>query len=310
MEIIKVRLINSMGNTKGCEKAPVEVLKELREIKSKEDGEVIDFDKLRLEEIHVELNNLEEADYLIFENAKEAFEKNFKTLFIGGDHSISYPIVRAFKKVERNPLLVVFDAHGDCVESLDKTNIDNFKQENIINPKQNKVGEDGVEQVDKVSKSNKSENNLILINNYNITNRSWLRKLIEDGFDPPKIILISARNLYKDEIEFLKKNKITWIKMDLLKEDLHEVCDLVMERARNSSGFYVSIDIDCIDPGFAPGVSSGEVGGLNSRELIYFVKRLNKLDNFRGADIVEINPNLDVNKMTIKLGARLLGEVV
>ena len=261
MEIIKVRLVNS--KTKGCEKAPVEVLKELKDIGSSENGKAIDFDKLNLEEIHINPEDLGEANHLIFENSKEAFEKNFKTFFIGGDHSISYSIVRAFKEIEKNPLLIVFDAHGDCM----------------------KPGKEP-------------------------THEEWLRSIIEEGFGLDKIILISVRNLWEEEIEFLKKNKITAIKMDLLQEDLQGVCDLVMERAHSSSGFYISIDIDCVDPSHAPGTGYSEPGGMSSRDLIYFIKRLSLLDNFRGADIVEINPDKDINGMTVKLGAKLLGEMI
>lgn len=264
MEIVRVRLVNSMGKTKGCEKAPVEVIKALRGIKCNEKGKIIDVDKLNLEEIHVDLENLEEANHLIFENSKEIFEKNFKAFFIGGDHNISYSIVKAFSKVEENPLLIIFDAHADC---------DNPCKEP--------------------------------------THEEWLRKLIEEGdFNPGNIILISARNLWDHEIEFLKKNKVTLIDMDILQEDLEGVCDLVMERARDSKGFYISIDIDAVDPGFAPGTGYLEPGGMSSRDLIYFIKRLVLLENFRGADIVEINPDKDINGMTVKLGAKLLSEMI
>jgi len=262
MQIIKVRLINGLGKTKGCEKAPVKVLEALKEIGSNEKGKLVEFDKLNLEEIHVDLNNIKEASHLIFENSKEAFEKNFKTFFIGGDHSISYPIGMAFNKVEANPLLIVFDAHADCVES-DKEPI----------------------------------------------NEEWLGKLVDEGFPGSRIILISTRCLGKEEIEFIKGNNILWIKMDVLNE-LEEICDMIMERARKASGFYISIDIDCVDPAFAPGTACLSPGGMSSRELVYFVKRLSLLENFRGADIVEINPGKDFNDMTVKLGAKLLAEMI
>lgn len=263
MQIVRVRLINSMGKTKGCEEAPAEIIKALREIGSSESGKIIDVSALNLEEIHVDLGNLEEANFLIFENSKEIFEKNSKAFFIGGDHSISYSILKAFKKIEENPLLIVFDAHADCVRP-------------------------GREP----------------------THEEWLRKLIEDGFNPWNVILVSARNLWEEEIEFLKEKNITWIKMDLLKEDSAGICDLIMERARKATGFYISIDIDCLDPGFAPGTGYLEPGGLSSRELLYFVKRLCLLKNFRGGDIVEINPLKDLNGMTVKLGAKLLSEMI
>ena len=66
MEIVRVRLVNS--EKRGCEEAPVEILKKLREIGSKENGEEIEVDKLNLEEIHVNLEDIEESNYLIFEN--------------------------------------------------------------------------------------------------------------------------------------------------------------------------------------------------------------------------------------------------
>jgi len=259
MQLIRIRLISS-EMSKGCEKAPVEILNAIKGIKSNEKRKIIEFDKFNLEEIHVDLDNSEEAHHLIFENGKEIFEKTFKAFFIGGDHSIDYSIVRAFNKVEENPLLIVFDAHADCLDGD--------------------------------------------------LRRSWLRKVIEEGFDPRKIILISARNMSQEESDFIDKNKITFISMEVLQEDLEVVCDLVMERAKGSSGFYVSIDIDSIDPGFAPGTEDLEAGGLSSRELIYFLKRLSFLKNFKGADIVEVNPDKDVNKMTIKLGAKLLVEML
>ena len=263
MQIIKVGLINAKGKTNGCEKAPNAILDALKNIASNEKGELIDYPSLNFEEIHVNSDNLEEANYLIFENSREIFERNFKSLFLGGDHSISYPILRAFNKTEKNPLLIVFDAHADCCEC---TKIPNHE--------------------------------------------SWLRGLIQDGFNPGSVILVSTRNVWEEEIDFLKKNKILLIKMELLMEDLEGVCDLLMERARASSGFYLSIDIDCVDPSAAPGTGYLEPGGLSSRELIYFIKRLNLLKNFKGADIVEINPSLDVNGMSVKLGAKLLSEMI
>ena len=263
MQIVRVRLINALGKTKGCELAPNAVLHALKEIKSSENKKIIEFNKLSLEEIHVDLNNIEEAIDLIYENSKEVFEKNFKAFFIGGDHSISYPIVKAFNKIEENPLLIIFDAHADCIEP-------------------------GKEP----------------------THEEWLRKLIEEGFPSDKIILISTRNFYEDEINFLEENNINVISMDVIREDIEEVCDLIMERARKSSGFYISIDIDSVDPAYAPGTGYLEPGGLTSRELIYFLKRLRLLDNFKGADIVEINPSKDVNGMTVKLGAKLLAEMI
>lgn len=261
MHIIKVGLADE-SKTKGCEETPNLLLKEFKKISSNELGGLIDHTKLKIGEIHTDTKNLAQADYLIFENSKEIIEKNFKSVFIGGDHSISFSILRAFMRAERDPLLILFDSHVDCLN--------------------NKIPDHG----------------------------SWLRKLTENGFKPENIIIIGARNILPEEMEFLKENRILLIGMSLLMEDLEGICDLIMERARNSSGFYVSTDISVIDPAFAPGSYSTEPGGMISREMIYFLRRLKLLDNLKAADIVGINPLSDVNKMTVRLGSKLLAELI
>ena len=59
-----------------------------------------------------------EPQKLIYKNAKEIFLEQDKALFLGGDHSISYSLVKAFKDVNGiDSFLVVFDAHADCMDS-------------------------------------------------------------------------------------------------------------------------------------------------------------------------------------------------
>jgi agmatinase len=260
MEIVRVRMISN-EKSRGCEEAPVKILGELKKIKSSVDGCFLEFDKLNLEEIHVDLNNLDEANHLIFENSKEIFERNFKSFFVGGDHTITYNVIQAFQKVELDPLLIIFDSKIDC-------------------------------------------------KNEGLNNESWLRKLVESGFGGSRIILISSRNFNKNSLDFVKENNINLIKMDVLNEDLEGVCDLVMERAKNSSGFYISLDISSLDLGFVPGANNVESGGLSSNDMIYFLKRISLLDNFKGGDIVEVNPLKDINDMTSKVGSRLLAEMI
>ena len=97
--------------------------------------------------------------------------------------------------------------------------------------------------------------------------------------------------------------------MNLISQEKEEICDMIMEKARNSKCFYISIDIDAIDPAFAPGTGYPEPGGMSSRDLIYFLQRLLLLPNFKGGDIVEINPEIEQEK-TIKLGAKILSEML
>ena len=71
---------------------------------------------------------------------------------------------------------------------------------------------------------------------------------------------------------------------------------------------YISIDLDGLDPAFAPGVSHPEPGGLSTRDII---KIISKIDgDVVGADIVEYNPKNDLNNITAITAAKLLKELM
>jgi len=259
MLIIKVPLLNALGKTKGCDKAPNLVFNTSKDFFSSESGKPLSFETA---EIKVNNSNIKESNELIQKKAAEIFDKNQPVVFLGGDHSITYPLMRAFSK-KKNVGLVVFDAHADCVDTMPEP-----------------------------------------------THEDWLRTLIEKGFNPSNIILIGARNIDPVETEFLMKNHINNFSMKELFENLPRSCDLIMESARKFDNVYVSIDIDAIDPAFAPGTGYPEPGGLSSREFIYLLQRLKRLNNLKAFDIVEINPDKDISNMTVKLGAKILGELI
>lgn len=73
---------------------------------------------------------------------------------------------------------------------------------------------------------------------------------------------------------------------------------------------YLSLDIDVVDPAFAPGTGHKEPGGLTSRQLIYLIQRMNKVKNLRAIDLVEINPLNDKEGLTVKLGAKIVSELI
>ena len=70
---------------------------------------------------------------------------------------------------------------------------------------------------------------------------------------------------------------------------------------------YVSIDLDALDPAFAPGVSHHEPGGLSVRDIINVLHRVE--GPIVGGDIVEYNPHRDVNGVTAVVAAKLLKEL-
>jgi len=75
---------------------------------------------------------------------------------------------------------------------------------------------------------------------------------------------------------------------------------------------YVSLDIDVVDPTFAPATGYPEVGGLTSRQLLYVLHRLKKVKTLRAIDLVEINPakECDSEKRTVALGAKIVAEML
>ena len=70
---------------------------------------------------------------------------------------------------------------------------------------------------------------------------------------------------------------------------------------------YVSVDLDGLDPAFAPGVSHPEAGGLSTSEVLAIIKRLPAAPV--GADVVELNPECDINLLTAHVAARLIKEL-
>ena len=276
MFIVKIPAVNSSLETQGCERSGEAIIKELRKINVNEEGKEIDVDSLDLEEIHIDNSDLERTNNLIYENAGKIFETKPKVIFLGGDQSITYPLVKSFmdycENHDKEPCLIVFDAHPDCMGDYAYAS---RKKDEIP------------------------------------TNEEWLRALVEEGFPAGNILLVGIRNKTPEENTFLKKYKIQTFMMGNLSEDLRETCDTIMEFS-NGKELYVSIDIDVVDPSFAPSTAKTESGGLTSRELIYLIKRINKIKNLRAVDLTEINLEMDKekNNHTIKLGAKIVSELI
>jgi arginase family enzyme len=135
--------------------------------------------------------------------------------------------------------------------------------------------------------------------------------LIKNSIISPKnIILIGTRTWKKQELEFLNNYKIKQYTMkEISQEGIHEVCDSAMSVAKDFGSLYISIDIDVVDPGSAPGTGAVVPGGLSSRELIYFLQRLKILKNLKACDLFEVNPDKDINEITLTLAAKIIAEM-
>lgn len=91
--------------------------------------------------------------------------------------------------------------------------------------------------------------------------------------------------------------------------EIHQMKNLDLGAiGRFENPLYVSLDLDGIDPAFAPGVSHHEPGGLSTRQVIELIQNLDA--EIVGADIVEYNPERDFNRMTAYLAAKLMKELL
>ncbi len=266
MFVVKVPGINGLGKTKGCERAGNAILESLRRIHSNEQDIPIDVDLFDLEEIHLDNSDIEKSQELVYKNSLKIFETKPKTIFLGGDHSISYPIGKALidysKNLGKEPCLIIFDAHADCMPPMNEP-----------------------------------------------THEEWLRALIDFGFPAENILLIGVRNIWKEELQFLKERRIKQININSIVEDIDNIADTIMEFS-NGKETYVSIDIDVIDPAFAPATGYPIPGGLTSRQMLYLIQRIKRIKTLKVIDIVEINSEKDKDNMTVQLGAKILGELL
>ncbi len=144
------------------------------------------------------------------------------------------------------------------------------------------------------------------------THGTPFRRAVEEGLlDPKRVVQIGIRGTMYDaeDRDFAAANGIRLIPI----EEFHArgVAD-VMAEAREIVGTaptYVSYDIDFVDPTFAPGTGTPEVGGPNSYQALQVCRELAGL-NIVGADMVEVSPPFDTSGGTAFLGVSIMFEIL
>jgi guanidinopropionase len=136
-----------------------------------------------------------------------------------------------------------------------------------------------------------------------------VRRAIEEGLlAEPNILQIGLRGQLYDanDMDYAREHKI----MLVTAEEFHEHgLPLIREKLQAFKGLktYLSLDIDVVDPAFAPGTGTPQVGGLSSVQILGLVRALRGLD-FVGSDLVEVSPQFDSADITSLLAANLLFE--
>jgi agmatinase len=125
-----------------------------------------------------------------------------------------------------------------------------------------------------------------------------------------KSMLVGTRAAEPEELENARKAGLRIVNpLEIVEIGVKRVAQMI--RARTSgSKVYISVDLDCIDPAFAPGVSVPSPGGLSSIDLIYLLNKTVSAGNVVAIDIVELAPDYDINGITAMLAARIMSECI
>lgn len=127
---------------------------------------------------------------------------------------------------------------------------------------------------------------------------AFARHAVDEGLvNSHKMLQIGIRGPLAgaDDLDFVTKNKIQVMTVDDIREK--PLNEFLKTLPTFSGPTYISFDIDCLDPAFAPGTGTPVVGGLTTYETQRILRTL-KIDNLVGADIVEVSPPFDTSQIT------------
>jgi arginase len=174
-------------------------------------------------------------------------------ILLGGDHSITYPAVKAFSGMFGKINILHFDAHPDLYDELDGKRF---------------------------------------------SHASPFARILEENL-AGRLVQVGIRTLNGHQRRQAEKFGV----------DIVEMRHIDSFAAKNlPSPLYISVDLDALDPAYAPGVSHHEPGGLSTRQMINMIHSVKS--NVVGADIVELNPARDPLGITAMAAAKILKELM
>jgi agmatinase len=137
------------------------------------------------------------------------------------------------------------------------------------------------------------------------------RRALEEGlYNPRATVQFGIRGPVYDETDFAfgEEHNVAVVRAEAIHRDGIDAALRHLERVRGHK-VYVSFDIDSVDPAFAPGTGTPEVGGLSSAQALALVRGLAGLD-IVGFDVVEVSPPYDQSGITAMLAANVLFELL
>ncbi|CAN5742912.1 agmatinase [soil metagenome] len=215
---------------------------------------------------------LERGHAMVFRKVLEVARTGAVPLILGGDHSITWPSASAVAQA-RHPKkigIVHFDAHADTAND-----------------------------------------------DYGVLagHGTPMRRLIESGaVDGRNFVQVGLRGYWPppDVFAWMREHGLRWHLMREIEERGAEavIDDAINEALDGPDAIYLSIDIDVIDPGMAPGTGTPEPGGMLTRELLRAIRRIVGRVPLAGMDVVEVSPPYDHAEITAAAAHRCALEAI
>ena len=194
--------------------------------------------------------------------------RHARAIFLGGDHSVTIPLVAAFSQATTGRLGVVhFDAHPDLADEYD---------------------------------------------GHRWSHACTARRVLElPHVEPRHLAFVGLRSWMDDERAFLEAHPEIAVHTarDVYRRSVEVVAEEVVAQLQEVDAVYVTLDIDGLDPAYAPGTGAPEAGGLSTRELLEFLRVVFARLPVRALDVVEVAPPLDHADVTSFAAAKVLYEV-
>ena len=207
---------------------------------------------------YLDYGHVEEMPDRIEAHADEILATDTMMISLGGDHFITYPLLKAHYKKYGQLSLIHFDAHSD-------------------------TWDDDGQRLDHGS--------------------MFLRALREGIIDPETSVQIGIRT-HNDETHGFTVLGAPWVH----REGIPAVIDVVREVVGQNKA-YLTFDIDCLDPSFAPGTGTPVSGGLSTAQALDAIRSLDEFD-IVGADVVEVAPVYDLSEITSLAAATIAHDFI
>ena len=186
-------------------------------------------------------------------------------VFLGGDHSVTIPLTRAFSQSVNGKFgMLHIDAHLDLADSFEGSRW---------------------------------------------SHACTQRRVLElPNIDPRHLAFVGIRSFMDDEMEFIREHPRIDLHTarDVYVHGIDVIARSVIEQLQGVDAVYVTLDIDALDPAFAPGTGTPEAAGLSTRDVMELLRVVFSDLPVRSLDIVEVSPPLDQSDITSVAALRVI----